>query len=86
LINPFSKLGLVYLSFRDSFKLGQAQAGLYSISWSIGFSIGPAIAGWLQSNINLSASFVFGGLCLLVAPSLLLIFFGRGVEGVKQGK
>lgn len=50
-------------------------AGLYSTSWSIDFSIGPAIAGWLQSNINLSASFVFGGLCLLVAPSLLLTFF-----------
>lgn len=52
-------------------------AGLYSTSWSIGFSIGPAIAGWLQSNISLSASFVFGGLCLLAAPSLLLAFFGR---------
>jgi MFS family permease len=56
-------------------------AGLYSISWSIGFSIGPAIAGWLQSNISLSASFVFGGLCLLVAPSLLFTFFGRGRGG-----
>lgn len=52
-------------------------AGLYSVSWSVGFSIGPAVAGWLQSNISLSASFVFGGLCLLVAPCILLTFFGR---------
>lgn len=52
-------------------------AGLYSITWSIGFSVGPTIAGWLQTNISLSASFVFGAICLLVAPSLLLTFFGK---------
>lgn len=52
-------------------------AGLYSITWSIGFSVGPAVAGWLQVNISLSASFVYGGFCLLLAPSLLLIFFGK---------
>lgn len=52
-------------------------SGCYSVTWSIGFSIGPTIAGWLQSNITLSASFVFGALCLLVAPTLLLTFFGR---------
>ena len=52
-------------------------AGFYSITWSIGFSIGPTIAGWLQSNVSLSASFIFGAFCLLLAPSLLLSFFGR---------
>ncbi len=52
-------------------------SGFYSVTWSIGYSIGPTIAGWLQTNITLSASFVFGACCLLVAPSLLLIFFGR---------
>jgi MFS family permease len=52
-------------------------AGLYSITWSIGFSIGPTIAGWLQTNISLSASFDFGAFCLLLAPSLLLTFFGK---------
>lgn len=55
-------------------------AGCYSTTWSIGFSIGPTIAGWLQTNVNLSASFVFGACCLLVAPSLLLAFFGRKRE------
>jgi MFS family permease len=51
-------------------------AGFYSVTWSIGFSIGPSIGGWLQSNVSLSTSFVFGAFCLLLAPSLLLIFFG----------
>jgi MFS family permease len=51
--------------------------GFYSVTWSVGFSIGPAIAGWLQSNVSLSASFVFGACCLLLAPSLLLAFFGK---------
>jgi MFS family permease len=52
-------------------------SGFYSVTWSIGFSIGPTVGGWLQSNVSLSASFVFGAFCLLLAPSLLLTFFGR---------
>lgn len=52
-------------------------SGFYSITWSIGFSIGPTIAGWLQTNVSLSAAFVFGAFCLLIAPSLLLTFFGK---------
>lgn len=52
-------------------------AGLYSVTWSIGFSIGPTIGGWLQANVSLSTSFVFGAFCLILAPSLLLVFFGR---------
>jgi len=52
-------------------------AGLYSVTWSIGFSVGPAIGGWLQSTVSLSMSFIFGAICLSVAPTLLLTFFGR---------
>lgn len=52
-------------------------AGFYSVTWSIGFSIGPSIGGWLQSNVGLSASFVFGALCLLLAPTILITFFGK---------
>ncbi|HLZ60077.1 MAG TPA: MFS transporter [Ktedonosporobacter sp.] len=52
-------------------------AGFYSVTWSVGFSIGPTMAGWLQSNVSLSASFVFGAFCLLLAPTLLLLSFGR---------
>lgn len=51
-------------------------AGFYSVTWSIGFSIGPTIGGWLQTNVSLSTSFVFGAFCLLIAPTLLLTFFG----------
>ena len=65
-------------------------SGFYSVTWSIGYSIGPSIGGWLQSNVGLSTSFVFGAFCLLMAPSLLLTFFGRQltrsreVEGQKR--
>lgn len=52
-------------------------AGAYAITWSVGFSIGPSIAGWLQTNVSLSTSFLFGASCLLIAPSLLLLFFGK---------
>lgn len=52
-------------------------SGFYSVTWSIGYSIGPTIAGWLQTNVSLSTSFVFGASCLLIAPTLLLLFFGR---------
>lgn len=52
-------------------------SGFYSTTWSIGYSIGPSIAGWLQTNVSLSTSFVFGAVCLVLAPSLLLVFFGK---------
>ena len=52
-------------------------SGFYSVTWSIGFSISPAAAGWLQTNISLSTSFVFGACCLTLSASLLLFFFGR---------
>src|SRR5579885_716574 len=52
-------------------------AGFYSVTWSVGFSVGPTIAGWLQTNVSLSTSFIFGACCLLLAPSLLLTFFGK---------
>jgi len=55
-------------------------SGFYSVTWSIGFSVGPSIGGWLQSNVSLSTSFVFGACCLLVAPTLLLTFFGKQLK------
>ena len=61
-------------------------SGFYSVTWSIGFSIGPAVAGWLQTNVNLSTAFVFGACCLAVSASMLLFFFGRkGVQGSAPG-
>ena len=52
-------------------------SGFYSTTWSIGFSVGPSIAGWLQTNVSLSTSFLFGAACLVLAPSLLLLFFSK---------
>lgn len=52
-------------------------SGFYGLTWSVGFSIGPTIAGWLQTNVSLSTAFVFGASCLVVSASLLLWFFGR---------
>ena len=53
-------------------------SGFYSVTWSIGYAIGPAIAGALQDRISLSAPFVVGAVCLVVSATLLRLFFGRG--------
>lgn len=50
-------------------------SGFYNVTWSLGFSIGPAIAGWLQQHTDLSMPFVVGAGCVAAAATLLLIFF-----------
>ncbi len=52
-------------------------SGFYSVTWSIGYSIGPVVAGWLQRTINLSAAFLIGAGCLTLSATLLRVFFGR---------
>ena len=52
-------------------------SGMYSVTWSLGFSGGAAAAGWLQRNVNLSIGFALGALLLGVAPLLLIAAFGR---------
>lgn len=51
--------------------------GLYSVTWGLGYSLGPALGGWLQVQVSLSAGFVVGAICLALAPTMLLAFFGR---------
>ncbi len=58
-------------------RLRATLSGFYSVTWSVGFSVGPTIAGWLQKNVSLGTSFLFGACCLVLAPTLLLIFFGK---------
>ena len=58
-------------------KYRAAGFGFYSVTWGLGYSLGPALGGWLQVQVGLSAGFVVGSFCLLLAPTLLLIFFGR---------
>jgi MFS family permease len=52
-------------------------SGMYSVTWSLGFSGGAAAAGWLQRNVNLSIGFALGAVLLCVAPLLLIAAFGR---------
>ncbi len=54
-----------------------ALSGCYGITWGVGYSVGASLAGFLQLHIGLSAPFVVGALCLLLAPSLLLASFAR---------
>jgi len=61
-------------------------SGCYAVTWSIGFSIGPTAAGWLQTNVNLSTSFVFGAICLSLSASLLLLFFGKRRSAPPYGR
>jgi MFS family permease len=49
----------------------------YSVTWGLGYSLGPSLGGWLQVHVSLSAGFVVGAICLTAAPVLLLSFFGR---------
>jgi MFS family permease len=52
-------------------------SGFYSVTWSIGFSVGAAASGWLQRNINLSIGFLLGAILLAIAPAWLLLAFAR---------
>lgn len=71
----------VYASFtmgRVSRRLRATLSGFYSTTWSIGYTIGPAIAGFLQQRVSLSAPFIVGAICVATAATLLTVFFGQG--------
>ncbi len=55
-------------------------SGFYGITWGVGYSVGAAVAGTLQQHVSLSAPFVVGALCLALAPTLLLTFFGKNAR------
>jgi predicted MFS family arabinose efflux permease len=69
----------VYASFTMgsvSSRLRGTLSGFYSTTWSIGFTLGPLIAGFLQARVGLSAPFVVGMVCVGSAATLLRLFFG----------
>jgi MFS family permease len=69
----------VYASFTMgsvSSRLRGTLSGFYSTTWSIGFTLGPLIAGFLQARVGLSAPFVVGMVCVGSAATLLRTFFG----------
>jgi MFS family permease len=50
-------------------------SGFYSVTWSVGYSLGPITAGWLQQHVGLSSSFVIAASCVGLSGLLLRIFF-----------
>lgn len=50
-------------------------SGFYSLTWSVGYSIGPITAGWLFQHAGLSASFVIGAAFVGLSATLLRVFF-----------
>jgi MFS family permease len=57
-------------------RLRATLSGFYSTTWSIGFTLGPLLAGFLQVRVGLSAPFVVGIVCVGAAATLLRVFFG----------
>lgn len=53
-------------------------SGFYSVTWSLGFAIGPTLAGWLFQHVGSTPVFIVGAICLTGAATLLRIFFGAG--------
>jgi MFS family permease len=52
-------------------------SGLYNVSYSIGFSLGPAVSGQLQKTGGFTPAFLMGTGCYFVGASLLYLFFAR---------
>lgn len=52
--------------------------GFYSVTYSIGYSLGPAASGQLQKLGGFTPAFLTGAAVYLTGATLLYLFFGRG--------
>jgi MFS family permease len=52
-------------------------SGLYNVTYSIGYSLGPAVSGQLQTIGGFTPAFLMGTGCYFVGASLLYLFFAR---------
>jgi MFS family permease len=52
--------------------------GFYSVTYSLGFSLGPAASGQLQKAGGFTAAFLMAAAVYVLGPTLLYLFFGRG--------
>jgi predicted MFS family arabinose efflux permease len=52
--------------------------GLYSVTYAIGFSLGPAASGSIQKVGGFTPAFLMGAAVYLTGATLLWAFFGRG--------
>ncbi len=56
-------------------------SGLYSVTWAVGFGIGPIATGWLHGATGrFTAPFLLAAACYGVATVALYLFFGRRVR------
>ncbi len=70
----------VYAAFamgRVSARNRATLSGFYSLTWSMGFSIGPISAGFLLNYVGSSTAFVLGAGCLAASATLLRVFFSK---------
>jgi MFS family permease len=50
-------------------------SGIYSVTWSVGFSIGPALSGVIQQRAGFTPAFLAGAATMSVGVILLHTFF-----------
>ena len=77
----------VYAAFamgRVSSRYRGRLSGFYSLTWSLGFSIGPITEGFLQRNVGLSTSFAVGAAMILISATLLRLFFPREARALPK--
>ena len=53
-------------------------SGLYAATWSIGFSLGPAISGVVQQHAGFTPAFLLGGASMALGAGLLWGLFLQG--------
>jgi predicted MFS family arabinose efflux permease len=59
-------------------------SGFYSVTWSLGFSFGAVLTGWLQDHVNLSAAFLVAAVFIGGSALLLRLFFPRPRDAVRS--
>jgi predicted MFS family arabinose efflux permease len=50
-------------------------SGLYSVTWAVGFSVGPALSGAIQQRAGFAPAFLAGATTMAVGALLLRAFF-----------
>lgn len=86
--NAFRSMGdPVYNAFAMSQVPPEQRAtisGLYSATWSVGFSLGPALSGVVQQRAGFAPAFLLGGCSMSAGVILLWWFFLRGRRGPRS--
>ena len=60
-------------------------SSLYNVTYSIGFSLGPAASGALQKLGGFTPAFLMGAGCYFMGAALLYAFFARSRSGSTRG-